>query len=114
MDNVRKETHVLSGHEKLASGDSERREGRSSFPASHSKAQGRRRGRNIRKKHQTAKRKALQTKGAKFHADTGIAKKRHVNVGILPCVKITSLKSDAYMEENAIFRHVEAEGKPNK
>ena len=54
---------------------------------------------NQQKKHiQATKRKALQIKGAKFHADTGFAKTRHENFGILPCVKTTSQKKDAYME----------------
>ena len=50
----------------------------------------------------TAKGKALQTKRAKFRAVTNSVKKkiRHVNVGILLCVKTTSLRPDAYVEEN--------------
>ena len=46
--------------------------------------------------------KALQTKGAKFHAGTGFVKTRHVKLGILPCVKTTSLKTDENMARNAI------------
>ena len=37
-------------------------------------------------KNQTIKKKALQTKGAKFHADSNSVKIRHVDSGILPCV----------------------------
>ena len=54
-------------------GQGQRRKGRSSSPASHSKA-----------------RKALWTR-VKFHADSNSVKNCHVSSGILPCVKITSL-----------------------
>ena len=45
--------------------------------------------------------KALRTKGATFRADADIAIIRHVNFGILPCVKTTSLKLDAHLAQNA-------------
>ena len=51
-------------------------------------------------KHQTTKRKALQTKGAKFRAVSKIVKLHHVYFGTLPCVKTTSLRPDANLEEN--------------
>ena len=72
----------------LASGNSggaQRREGRSSSPAPNSKAktdEGREK--NIEN--------PLQTQGAKFRAVTLIVKTRHVDCGILPCVKTTSLR----------------------
>ena len=89
-------------HDQLAQGDScsgQRRKGRSSFPAPNSKAktdgEGETSSKNIRQQGGT-----LFTTGAKFHADIKIVKTRHVNFGILPCVKTTSLRPDAYMEEN--------------
>ena len=51
-------------------------------------------------KNQVTEMKALQTKGATFRADTEIVIIRHVAVGLLPCVTTTSLRPDAYMEEN--------------
>ena len=48
------------------------------------------------------KRKALQTKGAKFHADSNFVTTRHVSFGILQCVRITSLKKDVKLSTNAI------------
>ena len=47
--------------------------------------------------------KALQIKGATFHADTESVRIHHVTIGILPCVKTTSLRLDKYMATNAIF-----------
>ena len=51
-------------------------------------------------KHLATERKALQTKGARFRAVTKTVKTRHVNCGILPCVKTSSLRPDAFLEEN--------------
>ena len=45
--------------------------------------------------HSARERKALQTKGA-----TKIVKTRHVNFGILPCVKTSCLRPDANTEEH--------------
>ena len=47
--------------------------------------------------------KALQKKVAKFRADTEIVTIRHDAIGILPCVKSTSLKLDANLATSAIF-----------
>ena len=63
---------------------------------------------------QATKRKALQTKGAKFHADSTYVKTRHVSFGILLCVRITSLKEDAPMATNStsdIWRQKESPAK---
>ena len=49
------------------------------------------------------KNRPLQTKGVKLRAITGFVKARHVNFGILPYVKTTSLRPDANMATNAIF-----------
>ena len=49
------------------------------------------------------KNRPLQTKGVKIRAITGFVKNRHVNFGIHPCVKTTSLRPDAYMATDAIF-----------
>ena len=53
-------------------------------------------------KNMATKRKALQIKGARFHADSVFVKTRRVCFGILPCVRITSLKKDEDMATNAI------------
>ena len=47
--------------------------------------------------------KALQTKRAKFRADTDIVIICHVVLGILPYVKTTSLRLEARLATNAIF-----------
>ena len=52
-------------------------------------------------KNQAIKRKALQTKGAKFHADSNFVKTSFASAGILPFVRISSLKKDVYMATNA-------------
>ena len=66
-------------------------------------------------RNQATKRKALHIKGAKFRAvKFFFFKKRHVNFGILPYVRITSLEKDVYMATNAIFDMFEAEGKPSR
>ena len=52
---------------------------------------------------QATEEKAPQTKGAKFHAVTENVITRHVMIGMLPCVKITSLRQHAYMATDAIF-----------
>ena len=70
----------------------QRRKGRSSSPAPNSKAATEEGWQNSQK-HQATEVKALQTKGARFRA---LTKKSHVNFGILPCVKTTSLR----LEEN--------------
>ena len=50
----------------------------------------------------------------KFHADSNSVKKpSYVSSGILPCVRITSSKKDVHGNK-CHFRHVEAEGKPDK
>ena len=61
-------------------------------------------------KNQATKRKALQIKGTRFHADTEIVTIRHVVIGILPYVKTTKSQSRKYGNK-CYFRHVEADGK---
>ena len=61
--------------------------------------------------------KALQTKEAKFRADTEIVIVRHVAIGILPCDKTTSLRLDANLATSAIFdtlRQIEPSKKSKK
>ena len=62
--------------------------------------QNRRERKILKKKHQATEKKALQTKRTKFRAVTQILKTRHVNFGILPCVKATSLRPDVNLEEH--------------
>ena len=47
--------------------------------------------------------KALQTRGAKFRAETDIVTIRHVAIGILPWIKTTSLRLDTNLATHAIF-----------
>ena len=49
---------------------------------------------------QATERKALLTEGGRFRVVTKTVKARRVNVGILPCVKITSLRLNANLEEH--------------
>ena len=103
MDNVPKETHavsVMTQHplETVA----KVRDEKDDRPLRHPI---RRRSRlTVRDKNpqwnQAMKRKALQTNRAKFHAASNSVKTRHVNSGILPCVRIASLKN-VYMATNA-------------
>ena len=51
---------------------------------------------------QATEEKSLQIKGAEFRADIQTLINRHVILGTLPCVKITSLRQDASMATNAI------------
>ena len=51
-------------------------------------------------RNQATKRKALQIKGTKFHADSEFVKTRHVKFGILRASKTTSLRLDACLEEH--------------
>ena len=81
------------------SGGGQRRRGRSSSPAPNSKAKTDEGGENL-EQHQATERKTLQTKGAKFRAATESIKARHGIVGILPCVKTTSLRPGANLEEH--------------
>ena len=88
-------------HDELVQGDlygGQRRKRRSSSPAPNSKAktdEG-----TDPPKHQATEKEALQTKGAKFHADTKIEKKRYVKFGTFLCVKTTSLRPDVNLEEH--------------
>ena len=88
------------------------KKGRSSSPASHSKAKQTdwRRATKNPQTNQARKRKALQIEGARFHADTEFEKNRHVSFGTLPCVRIRGLKKAIYGDKT-LFRHVQAAGK---
>ena len=66
------------------------------------------------KKFRQTEEKALQTTGAESRADTENVTTRHVIVGILPCVKITSLHRDAKFGAQCLFRCTEADGQPSK
>ena len=94
-------------HDTKASGNSgagKRRRGRSSSPASHSKAK------------KATERKVL-TREIRLYADTENflkKKNRRVNSGILPCVRITGLKKGCIYGDKCRFRHVDAEEQPNK
>ena len=80
---------------------------RSSSPAPNSKAKTDGEGEK-NPQHQATEMKALQTKGAKFRADTEIVTTRHVVLGIFPHVKTMSLRLDATMATSALFsmRHM--------
>ena len=80
----------------LASGNrcgGQRREEQSSSPAPNSKANP--------QNNEATEMKTIQTEGAKFRADTQTETIRHVVLGILPCVKTSSLKLDAHLAKNA-------------
>ena len=72
--------------------------GQSSFPAPYSKAKTDGEIPSI----QATEEEALQTKGAESRADIDNVTTRHVMIGTLPCVKITSLRHDAYVAMNAV------------
>ena len=81
MDNVRKETHVVSVMTDKYKETCTVRE-------------------RSAQKHQATEMEALQTQGAKFRAVTKIVQTRHVNSGIFLCVKTTSLRLDANLEKH--------------
>ena len=83
------------------SGGSHRRKGQSSSLAPNSKAKTDGDGEEPSK--DSGNRKGLQTKRAKFRADTEIVLSRHVAVGILPYVKTASLRLDAHLATSASF-----------
>ena len=94
MDNVRKETHVVSVMtdyplETVAVV----RDEKDDCPLPH----------QIRRPRLTANQatemKALQTKAAKFRADTEIVIIRHVAIGILPYVKTKCLRLEAFFSQ---------------
>ena len=64
-------------------------------------------------RNQAIKRKALQTR-VEFHADSNSVKIRHVSFGLLPCVRITSLKKDVYMATSAISDMLRQKESPTK
>ena len=94
MDNVRKETHVA-----LVMTDLWKETSAVARDEEDEKAKTDGEGENPQE-HQATEMKALQTKRAKFRAVTKNCKSRHVVFGILPCVKTTSLRLDANLEEN--------------
>ena len=107
-------------HDRLVQGDlygGQRRKGRSSSPAPNSEAKtdgGEEKNPRKQVERKQAERKALQTMGAKFRAVTKNVKTRHVDLGILPCVKTTSLRLDACLEEHVssdMFRLSESPAK---
>ena len=65
-------------------------------------------------KHRATDINAVQTKGAKFRADTEIAIIRHVVIAILPYAKTTSLRLDAFMATTAIFDMLRQRRSPAK
>ena len=65
-------------------------------------------------KNQAIKRKALQTEGAKFHADSNSINTRQVSSGILPCVRITSLKKGCVLATNPISDILRQKESPTK
>ena len=91
MDSVQKETHVVSvmtDYHKETCAVVRDEKGRSSSPAPNSKA-----------KTDEGGEKSSNTGREESSTDKEVVKTRHVDVGILPCVKTTSLRLDAFMEE---------------
>ena len=106
MDNVRKETHVVSVMtdwplETVAVVRDEKNDRLLLLHPIQRPNRLTARGKNPHRD-QAVNRKALWTR-VKFHADSDSVKIRHVSSGILPCVLITTLKKDVYMATNAIF-----------
>ena len=93
-DNVPEETRVVSVMNRHLSTDARIKDEMGNRPLPHL----------IRKQRLTVKKiqvqateeKGFQTKGAEFRAVTENFITRHLTIGILPCVKITSLRQDAY------------------
>ena len=101
MDNVGKETHVVSVMKKPRETVAEVRDEKDSRPLPHRILRPRLTAREkTPQKNQATEMKAFQTRGATFRAETEIVIIRHVNFGILPCVKSTSLGLDANLEEH--------------
>ena len=66
-------------------------------------------------KDQAAEEKALRVQAAEFRADIGESvRTRHVIIGTLPCVRITSMNPDATMATDAISDIDEADEMPSK
>ena len=105
MDNVPKETHVVSvmTHKSLETVEKVRDEKDDRLVLHPIRRRNRLTTREKNPQRDQAKeRKALWTR-VKFHADSNSVKTRHVSSGILPCVRITSLKKDVYTATNVIF-----------
>ena len=104
-------------HDKIASGNSgsgQTREGQSSSPAPNSRAQT---DGKIPSKSSGRRGESRSGTRAGFRAEISSGESvrtRHVIVGTLPCVSITSLNHDAHMAKKCRFRHVEADGQPSK
>ena len=98
MDNVRMETHFVSVMNWPLETVAELRDEKDNRPLPH---QIRRPRLTVREetpqKNQATEMKALQTKGARFRADTEFVITRHVVVGLLPYVQTTSLRMDAHL-----------------
>ena len=102
LDNVRKETHVVSVmiedlETDAITGTKDNR------PLLHQKRRHTLTERN-HSKVQVAEEKVLLAKKAELRADISLgesARTRHVVIGTLPCVSITSLSQDAHMAKNA-------------
>ena len=118
MDNVQKETLVVSvmNHEPLETKAERARDEKDDRLLPHLiRGQIRLTARDKKSQRDLAiKRKAPSTKGVHFHADTDSVQIRHVSSGILPCVRTKGLKKGCICGDKRHFRHVEAEGKPNK
>ena len=64
--------------------------------------------------HPIRRQNRLTARNKNPHRDQAINRKTRVDSGILPCVRTTSLKKGCVHGDKCHFRHVEAEGKPNK
>ena len=104
MDNVRKETHVVSVMNQPLETVAGFTDEKDNLPLPHQIRRPRLTAREKNpQKIQATEMKALQTKGATFRADTEIVIIRHAAVGILPYVKPATLRLGAHLATRAIF-----------
>ena len=100
MDNVPKETHVVSPMILHLGTDARIRKEKDNRPLLHQIQRQRLTGKNP-STDQAAEVRALGQEGADSRADKKIVKTRHVITGILPYVRVTSQKQDAVMATSA-------------
>ena len=102
INDVPEETHVVSTMTLYLETDTRLRDEKDNRPLPHP-IQGQRQTGKKPSKDQAAEDGALGEERTDYLAKTKIVKNRHVIIGILPYVKITSLKQDAFMARSAVF-----------
>ena len=114
LDNVRKETHVVSVMIQRLATDARIIEQKDGCPLPHQIRRPRLTERErYLKKVQAIEEKAIQTKGAEFRADVENVKYQSCNYWHPHVCENTSLRQDASVATNANFRHVETEERPS-